>query len=225
MESQQEAQTPGGEGNQDKGKSSQYPSYRRTIEPDRAYSDSFRLTRSRPTQLSNGFTPLRQQQISGQESPYFTIPGSFQEKTRIQREKQDLFQPQAETGRPNDTEAVGLGERSAQEPEIVVNTSRIRSPINRNITTTQNEPSVVTPESNLNSDQQWLQMSQFAVQIEENFDQLHRSNLRFQELTTLKEATIIAIQERCDKLRKASVSQGLLGKQEWPGTQKSGSSL
>ncbi|MBW0464934.1 hypothetical protein O181_004649 [Austropuccinia psidii MF-1] len=64
MESQQEVQTPGGEGNQDKGKSSHYPSYRRKIEPDRTYYDFFRLTRSRPTQLSSGFTPLRKQQIS-----------------------------------------------------------------------------------------------------------------------------------------------------------------
>ncbi|MBW0502380.1 hypothetical protein O181_042095 [Austropuccinia psidii MF-1] len=93
MESQQEVQTPGGEGNQDKGKSSHYPSYRRKIEPDRAYSDSFRLTRSRQTQLSSGLKPFMQQQISGQESPFFTIPGGFQEKTRIQREKHNLFQP------------------------------------------------------------------------------------------------------------------------------------
>ncbi|MBW0482377.1 hypothetical protein O181_022092 [Austropuccinia psidii MF-1] len=49
MESQQEVQAPGGEGNQDKGKSSHYPSYKRTIEPDRDYSDSFRLKRSRLT--------------------------------------------------------------------------------------------------------------------------------------------------------------------------------
>ncbi|MBW0476000.1 hypothetical protein O181_015715 [Austropuccinia psidii MF-1] len=32
METQQEFQTPGGEGNQDKAKTSHYPSYRRTIE-------------------------------------------------------------------------------------------------------------------------------------------------------------------------------------------------
>ncbi|MBW0542573.1 hypothetical protein O181_082288, partial [Austropuccinia psidii MF-1] len=38
--------------------------------------------------------------------------------------------------RPNDVEAVGLGKRSAQGPEIVVNTSRISSPINRKITPT-----------------------------------------------------------------------------------------
>ncbi|MBW0470746.1 hypothetical protein O181_010461 [Austropuccinia psidii MF-1] len=130
----QAVQTPGGEGNQDKGESSHYPSYRITAEPDSLYSDSFRLTRSRPNQLSSGLTPLRHQQISGQESPLFTIPGSFEEKTRIQGQKQDLFQPKAERVRPNDPEAVGLGERSTKEPEIVVNTSRISSPTNRNIT-------------------------------------------------------------------------------------------
>ncbi|MBW0543955.1 hypothetical protein O181_083670 [Austropuccinia psidii MF-1] len=65
MEFQQEVQTLGGEGNQDKGESSQYPSYRQTAEPERAYSDFFRLTRGRPTQLSSGLTPFRNQQISG----------------------------------------------------------------------------------------------------------------------------------------------------------------
>ncbi|MBW0555348.1 hypothetical protein O181_095063 [Austropuccinia psidii MF-1] len=50
--------------------------YRRTADPDRAYSDSLRLTRSKPNQLSSGFTPFRNQQISGQDSPFFTIPGS-----------------------------------------------------------------------------------------------------------------------------------------------------
>ncbi|MBW0575766.1 hypothetical protein O181_115481 [Austropuccinia psidii MF-1] len=74
LESHQAVQTPGGEGKQDKGESSHYPSYRRTTDPDRAYSDSFRLTRSRPKQLSSGFTPFRNQQISGQESPFFIIP-------------------------------------------------------------------------------------------------------------------------------------------------------
>ncbi|MBW0480978.1 hypothetical protein O181_020693 [Austropuccinia psidii MF-1] len=161
MEYHQEVQTSGGEKNQDKGESSHYPSYRRTAEPDRAYSDSFRLISSRPTQLSSGFTPFRHQQISGQESPSFTIPGSFQEKTRIQGQKQYFFQPKAERVRLNDSEAVRLGE-CTQEPEIVVNTSRISSPNNRNITSTQNEQSVITHESNLNNDALWLQMSQFA---------------------------------------------------------------
>ncbi|MBW0521152.1 hypothetical protein O181_060867 [Austropuccinia psidii MF-1] len=51
----------------------------------------------------------------------------------IQGQKQDLFQTNAERFRPNDPEAVGLGERSTQEPELSVHPSRISSPINRNI--------------------------------------------------------------------------------------------
>ncbi|MBW0568547.1 hypothetical protein O181_108262 [Austropuccinia psidii MF-1] len=102
LEYNQKVQTPGGEGKQDNGESSHYPSYIRTTDPVREYSDSFRLTRSRPNQLSSGFTAFRNQQISGQESPFFTIPGSFQEKTRTQGQKQDLFQPKAERVRPND---------------------------------------------------------------------------------------------------------------------------
>ncbi|MBW0560531.1 hypothetical protein O181_100246 [Austropuccinia psidii MF-1] len=43
---------------------------RRTAYPDRAYSDSFRLTRSSTNHLFSGFTPFRNQQISGQESPF-----------------------------------------------------------------------------------------------------------------------------------------------------------
>ncbi|MBW0490551.1 hypothetical protein O181_030266 [Austropuccinia psidii MF-1] len=149
LESHQEVQTPGGVKNQDIGESSQYPSYRRTADTDRAKSDSFRLTRSKPNQLSSGFTPFRHQPISGQESPFFTIAGTLQGNTRIQGQKQDLFRSKAERVKPNDTEAVGLGERSTQEPEMVVHTSRISSPNNRNITPTQNEHSVVMPESNL----------------------------------------------------------------------------
>ncbi|MBW0501819.1 hypothetical protein O181_041534 [Austropuccinia psidii MF-1] len=84
LESHQEVKTSGGEGNQDKGELSHYSSYRRTAEPERAYSDSFRLTKSRPNQPSSGFTEFRNQQISDQESPFFIIPGSSQEKKRIQ---------------------------------------------------------------------------------------------------------------------------------------------
>ncbi|MBW0526111.1 hypothetical protein O181_065826 [Austropuccinia psidii MF-1] len=54
-------QTPGGEGKQDKGESRHYPGYRRTADPDRAYSDSFRLTRRKPNKLSSSFTPFRNQ--------------------------------------------------------------------------------------------------------------------------------------------------------------------
>ncbi|MBW0593524.1 hypothetical protein O181_133239, partial [Austropuccinia psidii MF-1] len=137
LESYQAVQTPGGKGTEDKGESSHYPSYRRTVNPDRAYSDSFRLTRSRPNQLSSGFTPFRNQQISGQESPFFTIPGSFQEKTRKQGQEQSLLQPEEERVRPYDLEAVGFCKRSAQEPRVVLNHSRSSSPTNRNITPTQ----------------------------------------------------------------------------------------
>ncbi|MBW0544803.1 hypothetical protein O181_084518, partial [Austropuccinia psidii MF-1] len=119
LESYQEVQTPGGRGTEDKGESSHYPSYRRTVNPDRAYSDSFRITRSRPNRLSSGFTPFRNQQISGQESPFFTITGSFQENTRKQGQEQNLLQPEEERVRPHDPEAVGFGERSTQEPEVV----------------------------------------------------------------------------------------------------------
>ncbi|MBW0472619.1 hypothetical protein O181_012334 [Austropuccinia psidii MF-1] len=80
LEYHQTVQTPGGEGKEDKGESSHYPSYRRTTDPDGAYSDSFRLKRSRPNQLSSSFTPFRKQHISGQESPFFTIPGSFRRR-------------------------------------------------------------------------------------------------------------------------------------------------
>ncbi|MBW0500588.1 hypothetical protein O181_040303 [Austropuccinia psidii MF-1] len=145
---------------------------RRTGDPERAYSDYFRLTRSRPNHLSSGFTPFRNQYISGQESPFFTIPGSLQEKTRTQGKKQDLFQPKAERVRPNDQEAVGLGERSTQEPEVVLNNSIISNPLNRNITPTQIEHNVITPESNLNSDALWLQMSQFLEQTQKQFSEL-----------------------------------------------------
>ncbi|MBW0571040.1 hypothetical protein O181_110755 [Austropuccinia psidii MF-1] len=155
LESHQAVKTPGGEGKQGKGKASHYPSYRRTADPDRAYSDSLKLTRSRQNQLSSGFKPFRNKQISGQESPFFTITGRFQENTRIQGQKQHHLQPEEERVRPNDREDVGFGERSAQEQEVVVNSSRISSPINRNITPTQIEHNVVTTESNLNSDSLW----------------------------------------------------------------------
>ncbi|MBW0506326.1 hypothetical protein O181_046041 [Austropuccinia psidii MF-1] len=160
-----------------------HQSYKRKTEPDRAYSDSFRLIRRRPNQLSSGFTPFRNRQISGQGSPFFKIPGSFQEKTRKQGQKQDLLLPEEERVRPHDPEAVGFGERSAQEPEVVVSSYRISTPINRNITPTQIEHNVVTPESNLNSDSLWLQMPQYAEKTQKKFAELEESHERMQELT------------------------------------------
>ncbi|MBW0463894.1 hypothetical protein O181_003609 [Austropuccinia psidii MF-1] len=84
----------------------------------------------------------------------------------IKGKEQDFFQPKAERVRPNDDEAVGLGERSKQEPEIVLNTfNRIRSPATRNIAPTHMKHSVVTPESNINSNELWLQMSQLQSKL------------------------------------------------------------
>ncbi|MBW0554563.1 hypothetical protein O181_094278 [Austropuccinia psidii MF-1] len=177
LESHQKIQTPGGEGKQNKGESSHYPSYRRTTDPNKAYSDSFSLTR---------------------------IPGSFQEKTRIQGQKQDLFQPKAERVRPNDPEGVGFGERTTQEPEIVVHTSRISSPINRNITPTHIEHNFVTPESNLNSDSLWLQMSQFSEKTQKKFLELQASHVRMKILTASMEKIVKTLQEGHSQFIKAS---------------------
>ncbi|MBW0494366.1 hypothetical protein O181_034081 [Austropuccinia psidii MF-1] len=129
-------ETPGVEGKQDKGESSHYPSYRRTTDPDRAHSDSIRLTSRRPNRLSSGFIPFRKQQISGQESPFFTLPRGFQEKTRTQRQKQDLSSPKSERVRPNYPETAVIGERNTQEQDVVENNSRISSPLNGNINPT-----------------------------------------------------------------------------------------
>ncbi|MBW0491205.1 hypothetical protein O181_030920 [Austropuccinia psidii MF-1] len=181
LESQQAVQTPGGEGKQEKVESSHYPSYRRTADQDMAYSDSFRLTSSRPNQLSTGF-----------------------EKTRIQGQKQDHLQPEEERFRPNDPEAVGFGERSAQEPEEILNNSRISSPININITPTQIEHNVATPESNLNSDALWLQMSQFAEQTQKQFSELQASHERMKILTASMDKFFRKLQEGHPQLSKAS---------------------
>ncbi|MBW0538990.1 hypothetical protein O181_078705 [Austropuccinia psidii MF-1] len=201
---QEEVQTPVGKGKQDKGESSHYTSYRSTANLDRAYSNSFRLTRSRPNQLSSGLTPFRNQQVSYQDSPFFTISGGFQEKTRIQREKQDLFQSKEERVRPNDPEVVGFGERSSQEPEVVVNHSRTSSPINRNITPTQIEHDSVSPESNLNSDALWLQMSQYSEQTQKQFSELEASLDRMKKLTASMDKIVKPPQEGHAQLSKAS---------------------
>ncbi|MBW0533881.1 hypothetical protein O181_073596 [Austropuccinia psidii MF-1] len=167
LEYYQEVQNPGGKGKQDKGESSHHPSDRRTVNPDTAYSDSFRLIRSRQHQLSSSFTPFRNQQ----------------EKTRIQGQKQDHPQPEKERVRPNDLEAVGFSKRSVQDPEVAVNNCKISSPINRNITPTQIKHNVVTPETNLNSDALWLKMAQFAEQTQKRFAELQASHERMKTLT------------------------------------------
>ncbi|MBW0564106.1 hypothetical protein O181_103821 [Austropuccinia psidii MF-1] len=204
LEYYQAVQNPGGKGNQDKVESSHYPSYRRTTDPDRAYSDSFRITRRRTKKLSSGFQPFRNQKISGQESPLFTIPEGFQEKTRKRWQKQDLLEPEEGRVRPHDLEAVGFGERSAQEPEVAVNNLRISSPINRNNTPTQIENNVVTAESSLNSDTLWLQMSQYDEQTEKQFAGIEASHERMKESTASMDKIVKTLQEGHAQLRKAS---------------------
>ncbi|MBW0520924.1 hypothetical protein O181_060639 [Austropuccinia psidii MF-1] len=142
----------------------------------RPYGNHQSLTRGRPNQLASGFRQFRNQQIIGQESPCFTIPGCFQEKTRIQGQELDSLKTGKERVRPNDLEAVGLGERSAQEPEVVVNNSRISSHINRNITSTHIQHNVITPENDLNSDALWLQMSQYVEKTQKKFAELEASH-------------------------------------------------
>ncbi|MBW0520879.1 hypothetical protein O181_060594 [Austropuccinia psidii MF-1] len=188
---------------EDKGESSHYPSYRGTADPDREYSDSFRLTRSRANQLSSGFKPFINQQISGQESPFFKIPGSFQEKTRIQGQKQDHLETEEERVRPYDPEAVGFGERSAQEPEVIANNSRISSPINKNINPTQIENNFSTPESNLNSDALWLLMSQYAEKTQKQFAELEEIHERMKKSTASMDKIVKTLQEGHAQLSKA----------------------
>ncbi|MBW0507885.1 hypothetical protein O181_047600 [Austropuccinia psidii MF-1] len=67
LEHKQTVQALRGGGSQDQGQPSHYPGYRGAMEPEREYSDSFKLTiSSEPTTLPSGFTPLRHQQTSGQ---------------------------------------------------------------------------------------------------------------------------------------------------------------
>ncbi|MBW0546107.1 hypothetical protein O181_085822 [Austropuccinia psidii MF-1] len=90
--------------------------HRRAIEAGRAYSESLRLTRSgQPTKLPSSLTQFRNQQTSGQEAPYFPIPGDIQDRERIIVKEQDFFQPEAERVRPYETEIIGPSERIAKK--------------------------------------------------------------------------------------------------------------
>ncbi|MBW0478445.1 hypothetical protein O181_018160 [Austropuccinia psidii MF-1] len=172
LEFHQAVQTPGVEGEQDKRESKHYPSYRRTADPERAYSDSFRLTRRRSNQRS---ISRRRQGYNGK--------------------KQDHLQTKEDRVTPNDLEAVGFGERSTQEPELVVHNSRTSSPINRNTTPTQIEHNIFTPESNLNSDVLWLQMSQYPEQTEKQFSELEATHERMKILTASMDKIVDNLKE------------------------------
>ncbi|MBW0527659.1 hypothetical protein O181_067374, partial [Austropuccinia psidii MF-1] len=90
--------------------------HRREIEPEITYSDSFRLIRSgNPTKTFSGFTPVRHQEISDQESPYFPIPGRIQESKRIIGKEKDFFQPEGERVRSYYPELVGPSKRSTKK--------------------------------------------------------------------------------------------------------------
>ncbi|MBW0478573.1 hypothetical protein O181_018288 [Austropuccinia psidii MF-1] len=101
LESHQAVQTPGGEGKQDKGESSHYPSYRRTADPDRAYSYSFRLTRSRPDQLSSGFTPFKK---PTDQWPRVTILHNPQKVPGEDKDKREKTRPPSTKGRESQTQ-------------------------------------------------------------------------------------------------------------------------
>ncbi|MBW0489014.1 hypothetical protein O181_028729 [Austropuccinia psidii MF-1] len=132
-----------------------------------------------------------------------TPGGCFQEKKGIQGKEQDLFLPRAVRVRPNDPETFGLGERSTQEPEVVVNNSRINSPLNRNITPTQIEHNTVSPESNLNSDLLWLQKSQYPEQTQKQFAELKASHERMKNITASMDKIVKPLQEGHAQLSKA----------------------
>ncbi|MBW0577256.1 hypothetical protein O181_116971, partial [Austropuccinia psidii MF-1] len=176
LESHQEVQTPGGEGNQDKGEASHYPSYGRTADPDRAYSDSARLTRSR----------------------------SFPGEVKHTRSKTGPPSARGRESKTHNSEAVIFGQKGAQEPEEVVNNSRISIPINRNITPTQIEDYVVTSGSNLKSDSLWLQLSPFAEKTQEQFAALEASHERMKMLTASLDKIIKNLQEGHAQISKAS---------------------
>ncbi|MBW0555703.1 hypothetical protein O181_095418 [Austropuccinia psidii MF-1] len=169
LEYHQEFQTPECEGKQDKGESSHYPSYKKTSDPDRAYCNSFRPTRSRPNQLYR----------------------SFQEKTRIQGQKQDHLQAEEERVSPND-------------PQVVVISSKMSSPINKNITPSHIQHNVVIPESNLDSDALWLQMFQYSEKTQQQFSELEASHERIKILTASMDKIVKIPQEGHAQVSKAS---------------------
>ncbi|MBW0483543.1 hypothetical protein O181_023258 [Austropuccinia psidii MF-1] len=168
----------------------------------RPYGNHQRLESHQAVQTSGG----EGKQDKGELSQYssYRRTGSFQEKTRIKRQKQDHLQPKEERVRPNDPETFVFGERSSQEPEVVVHTVRISSTINRNITPTKIEHNIVTPESDLNSHALWLKMSQYAEQAQKQFAELEASHERLKKLTASMDKTVKSLQEGNAQLRKAS---------------------
>ncbi|MBW0479905.1 hypothetical protein O181_019620 [Austropuccinia psidii MF-1] len=180
--------------------------HRQEIEPEIAYFDPLRLMRTgNPTRLPSGFTPLRHQQISDQESPYFPIPDRIQERKRSIGQEQDFFQPEAERVRFYDPEIFGPVAISTKKQHTVLNTSNAaRSPKIRNDISTQMKHNVLIPESTISSNTLWLKFSQFLEQTQKEFERLHESISRLQEVYTLQKKTIHTLQEDYTKLCRAS---------------------
>ncbi|MBW0575641.1 hypothetical protein O181_115356 [Austropuccinia psidii MF-1] len=176
------------------------------MEPEITYSDPFRLMRTgNPTRLPIGFTLLRHQQISDQESPYFLIQDRIQERKRIIGQEQGFFQPEAERVRSYDPEIAGPVARSTKKQKTVVNTSNeASSPMIRNDISTHMKHNVVIPESNISSNTIWLEFSQFLEKTQKEFERLHESISRLQEVYTIQTKTIHTLQEDYTELYKAS---------------------
>ncbi|MBW0576010.1 hypothetical protein O181_115725 [Austropuccinia psidii MF-1] len=170
------------------------------------YSDPFRLIRTdNLTRLPRCFTPIRNQQISDQESTCFPIPDGIQERKRIIGKEQDFFQTEAERVRIHDLEIIGPVARSTKKQQTVVNTSNATSsPKIRNDVSTEIKHNIVIPESTISSNNLWLQYSKFAEQTQKEFERLHKSISRLQEVYTLQTKTIHTLQEDYTELNKAS---------------------
>ncbi|MBW0539234.1 hypothetical protein O181_078949 [Austropuccinia psidii MF-1] len=173
----------------------------------RLYGNHQRLESHQVVQTPGALQWLHRIQKPTDQWPRVTIlhnARKFPGEDKDRRAKKYYLQPEEERVRPNDTEAVGFCERSAQEPEAVLNNSTISSPINRNITPTQIYHNFVTPESNLNSDALWLQMSQYAEKTQKQFVELEASHERMKILTASMEKIVKNLQEGHAQLSKAS---------------------
>ncbi|MBW0589352.1 hypothetical protein O181_129067 [Austropuccinia psidii MF-1] len=150
------------------------------MELQREYSDLFRLTRSgKQTKLPSGFTQLRHQKITEQESPSFKIPGSIQERDRIIGKEKYFFQSQVERVRPYDPAIVGPGKRSTKTQDRIVTTSdESGSPRIKDNIPTQVEHNDFTPESTIRSSALWIQMAQFEEETQKELERLHEKYLR-----------------------------------------------
>ncbi|MBW0546261.1 hypothetical protein O181_085976 [Austropuccinia psidii MF-1] len=119
--------------------------------------------------------------------------------------EQDFFQTEAERVRSYDPEIVGPVARSTKKQQTVVNTSNTSiSPTIRNDISTQIKHSIVIPESTMSSNTLWLQFCQFEEQTQKEFERLHVSISRLQEVYTLQTKTIHTLQEDYNELCKAS---------------------